>query len=168
MALRSPWQRQHEGRTSQQRDACPALQRQLSPAACTARALMLHAKTLEEQSFLSAIFLQKGRSLLLTLYKRLLINLLAGVVILLAAVGVDLRRSIQPSGKVQEKRSLSMGSNLQLGYFKTSLHLKGVICPHGCISHHGTSFLKHELVPDQFQMDQPHCEGLMHLGRQLI
>lgn len=113
MALRSPWQRQHEGRTSQQRDACPALQRQLSPAACTARALMLHAKTLEEQSFLSA-----GRSLLLTLYKRLLINLLAVVVILLAAVGVDLRRSIQPSGKVQEKRSLSMGSNLQAGLFQ--------------------------------------------------
>lgn len=59
--------------------------------------LMAHTETLEEQPFLSAVLLKKGLSLLLSLYKCLIIHSchrLTGGAIFLPAVGTDLRRVV--------------------------------------------------------------------------
>ena len=59
--------------------------------------LIAHTKTLEEQPFLSAILLQKGLGLLLSLYKCLIIHSchrLTGAAIFLPAVGTDFRRVV--------------------------------------------------------------------------
>lgn len=99
-------------------------------------ALVLHTKTLEEQSFLSAILLQKGLSLLLPLYKCLLIHSchrLTGVAILPPAVRVDLRRI------VISPRTATAGLFQQQGILK-------VLFVRRHINHHGTSFLQDKLV----------------------